>query len=508
MTILKRWVCRFSLVWVLSLAAGLTAGWMPRMAYAQPGTFPAVMLSDLHFDPFHDPAKVPQLVKAPTEQWEAILKQPDSPTQAADFSAVQDACHAKQLTDSPYVLLKSALQAAKAQAADAKLVTVSGDLIVHDLDCRYRAALHLEKATSDDQSISAPFAEKATVFVMKQVEATFPKMPVYLALGNNDSRCNHNRLDVHDAYLKATAQAAVDGLAGVSAAERLLALSTYEASGYYAVTMAAPMKKTRLLVLDDTYMMSQYANCEADAKDRKGAEEQIEWLGKELDAARERGEHVWVMGHVPPTVSPNKAMTAGKAFCASGGTTGVSMFLYSDELADVLESHADVVTLAIFGHTHMDELHLLQANDAAKGTGVPIKVVSSVSPVDGNLPSVTVGRVLPASAQLVDYSVFVASNATGVSTTWAKEYSFDETYRETAFTAASLEDLIGRFRADLPGVTPETQAYIQHFYKGGGMPALALGQYWQGYVCSMDHPTAASFKSCACQTLRTAPAKK
>jgi len=473
------------------------------MASAQPGTFPAVMLSDLHFDPFHDPAKVPQLVKAPAEQWEAILKQPDSPTQAADFAAVQEACHAKQLTDSPYVLLKSALQAARAHAQDAKFVTVSGDLIVHELDCRYRAALHLDKATSDDQSVSAAFAEKATVFVMKQVEATFPKMPVYLALGNNDSRCNHNRLDVRDAYLKATAQAMADGLVGVSAADRLLALSTYQAAGYYAVTMAAPMKNTRLLVLDDTYMMSQYANCEADAKDRKGAEEQSEWLGKELDAARQHGQRVWVMGHVPPTVSPDKAMTKIKAVCAATGTTGVSTFLYSDELTDLLESHADVITLAIFGHTHMDELHLLQANDAAKGSGVPVKVVSSVSPVDGNMPSVTVGRVSPTSAQLTDYTVFVASNATGIATAWAKEYSFDETYRETAFTAPALEDLIGRFRADLPGTSPETQAYIQHFYKGGGLPALALGQYWQAYVCSMDRPTAKGFKGCICSAPAT-----
>jgi len=471
---------------------------MPCMAYAQPAVFPAVMLSDLHFDPFHDPAKVPQLVKAPAEQWEAILKQPDSPTQAADFAVVQEACHAKQFTDSPFLLLRSALQAAKAQAPGAKFVTVSGDLIVHELDCRYRAALHLDKAISDDQSISAAFAEKATVFVMKQVEATFPRMPVYLALGNNDSRCNHNRLDVRDAYLKATSQAMVDGLVGLSAADRLLALSTYQAAGYYAVTMAAPMKKTRLLVVDDTYMMSQYANCEADAKDRRGAEEQFAWLGKELDSARERGERVWVMGHVPPTVSPDKALTKMKALCTASGTTGVTTFLYSDELADTLESHADAVTLALFGHTHMDELHLLKAEDAAKGAGVSVKVVSSVSPVDGNLPSVTVGSVSAASAQLVDYSVYVASNATGVATTWSKEYGFDETYHETAFTAASLEDLIGRFRADLPGTSAESQAYEQHFYKGGGLPALALGRYWQAYVCSMDHPTAQGFKRCAC----------
>jgi sphingomyelin phosphodiesterase acid-like 3 len=489
------------LAW-MGLCAALTALLAPR-AVAETGTFPAVMLSDLHFDPFHDPAKVPQLVKAPAEQWDAILKQPDSPTQAADFAAVQDACHSKESTDSPYLLLKSALAEAKSTAAGARFVTVSGDLIVHELDCRYRAALHLEKATGDDQSLSAPFAKKATVFVMKEVEAAFPKTPVYLALGNNDSRCNHNRLDVRDAYLKATSQAVIDGLVGVSAAERTTAHESYETAGYYAVTMAAPMQKTRLLVLDDTYMMSQYENCEADSKDRKGAEAQLDWLGKELDAARQQGERVWVMGHVPPTVSPEKVLAKGKAFCAAANSVATT-FLYSDALAEALETHADVITLTIFGHTHMDELHLLGRGKSA----VPMKVVSSVSPVSGNLPSVTVAKVAPEPAQLADYTVFIASNRTGVATTWTKEYSFDATYKESAFTGASVEDLIGRFRTDTPGSSAEAQAYEQHFYKGGGLPAMALGMYWQGYVCSMDHPDASSFKSCACSALHPAALQK
>jgi sphingomyelin phosphodiesterase acid-like 3 len=42
---------------------------------------------------------------------------------------------------------------------------------------------------------------------------------------------------------------------------------------------------------------------------------------------------------------------------------------------------------------------------------------------------VTVGKVAPAAAELMDYTVYVASNETGVGTTWTKEYSFDETYQ-------------------------------------------------------------------------------
>jgi sphingomyelin phosphodiesterase acid-like 3 len=458
-------------------------------AAPQPATVPAVMLSDLHLDPFHDPAKVPLLVKAPVEQWEAILASPDSPTQQADFAAIQSVCGGKRGVDSPYALFSSSLRAAKADAPDAKFVTVSGDLLVHNLDCRYRAAMKLPQATGDDESVSAEFAEKTTVFVMKQVESVFAGTPVYLALGNNDSRCNHNRLDVHDAYLKATGQAVIDGLVGIGEAERKQALATYESAGYYAVTMAAPMEKTRLLVLDDIYMMTKFATCEADDKDQRGAQEQMAWLTKELDGARQRGERVWVLGHVPPEVDLKGSLAKGLAMCMGGGA---EMYLSSDALESVLISHTDMVRLAIFGHTHMDELHLLGTMES----GIPMKVVASVTPVDGNTPSFTVGKVAPASATLTDYTVYVASNKTGVETTWTKEYDFDETYHEASFTSRALADLIGRFRADSEGAGAESQAYQHYFYKG--VTRSLPGPLWQGYVCSLDHPTSDGFAACVC----------
>ncbi len=452
-------------------------------------TAPFVMLSDLHLDPFHDPAKVPLLVKAPVDQWESILGSPASPAQAADFAAVQSACGGKRGVDTPYALFNSSLRAAKADAPDAKFVTVSGDLLVHNLDCRYRAAMKLPQAAIDDESESAEFAEKTTVFVMKQVESVFAGIPVYLALGNNDSRCNHNRLDVHDAYLRATAQAAIDGLVGISEPERKQALDTYEAAGYYAVTMAAPMEKTRLLVLDDIYMMSKFATCEADDKNQQGAQEQMAWLTKELERARLRGERVWVLGHVPPEADLKGSLAKGLAMCMGGGA---EMFLSSDALESTLTSHADVVRLAIFGHTHTDELHLL----GTKESGIPVKVVASVTPVDGNTPSFVVGKAVPASATLADYTVYVASNKTGIETTWTKEYDFDETYHETSFTPKALDDLVGRFHADSEGAGAESQAYQHYFYKGEtrSLP----GPLWQGYVCSLDHATSAGFAACVC----------
>ncbi len=119
------------------------------------------MLSDLHFDPLRDPAKVQRLVDAPVEGWEAILGAPASERQAAEFAETQAGCKATAV-DTSYALLSASLKAAKANAAGVRLVTVSGDLLAHNIDCRYGVAMKGKAAGY------AGFAAKATEYVMRQ----------------------------------------------------------------------------------------------------------------------------------------------------------------------------------------------------------------------------------------------------------------------------------------------------------------------------------------------------
>jgi sphingomyelin phosphodiesterase acid-like 3 len=449
-----------------------------------------IMLSDVHLDPLHDPDKVPLLVETSVSEWKAILESPSNPNQSTRFEALQKGCSGKESSDSPYLLLRSTLAAAKARVQSAAFVMVSGDLLVHDLDCRYRAAMRMPPSTKDDQSASAEFAEKTTVFVMHEIEAAFPGIPVYLALGNNDSRCNHNRLDAGDPYLGASVYAVVEGLRGVSAAGKAEAAKTYASAGYYSVKMAPPMRNTRLIVIDDIYMMPKYATCEADETDHAGEREQTVWLQRELEKARAAHERVWVMGHLPPVVNPDASLSGKKPLCDGGK---VVRYQVTDDLANQLTANADEIRLGVFGHTHMDEVHLLRAETG----GVPIKVVGSVSPVSGNLPSFTVGAVNTAEATLADYTVYEGSNASGIDTQRSKEYSFGSAYNEAAFSPASLSDLIARLRNDAVGSSEVSRAYQTHFFKGG-TDAKKLSPSWPGYVCSMDNATGKSFTQCVC----------
>lgn len=443
------------------------------------------MVSDIHFEPFWDPAKVEKLVVAPANQWAAILGSAASPDRAAQFAALQKTCHAKG-NDTDYTLLASSLHAMREDAAGAGFITVSGDLLAHDFSCKYENTV--SHATPDGYEA---FAAKALEFVMDELRSAFPGVPVYAALGNNDSGCGDYQLDAGGGFLDAVAPALS---ADVPAAERGRARRDVAAGGYYSVRLPAPMEHARLLILDDLFMSERYATCSGKA-DSKPAAEQIEWLRGQLEQARRDHEKVWVMAHIPPGINPYSTIRKMANVCDGDAPV---MFLSSAELPDTIAEFGDVVRLAIFAHTHMDELRLLRAENAGAGKGpVALKMVPSISPVDGNNPSFVVARVNPASAVLKDYRVIAASNKTGVGTQWQEEYDFDRTYGEREFSAASVKRLLAGFRADAGAKTPASHEYLKNYFVGGDESAV-LTPFWPEYTCALANDTEATFRSCVC----------
>jgi len=446
-------------------------------------SIPALMVSDIHFDPFHDPAKVSQLVAAPVSKWASMLAAPDSADQPQAFAKLQEGCHARGV-DTPFVLLRSSLAAMRARQPDAKFITVSGDLIAHAFTCRF-SALVPGAAPGDYQA----FAVKTISFVMDELRSAFPGAPVYAALGNNDTGCGDYKLDAKSDFLAETGGLFVEGL---PAAQRAQALKEFGATGSYSVAMAAPMRGTRLLVLNDLFLSPKYTTC--------GAAGELSWLEQQLAEARAAGEKVWVMGHIPPGIDPYSTVAKFRDVC--GGKPPV-LFLANDKLAGLLAGYGDVVRLGIFAHTHMDEMRLLRPEEdgtsssgAAMGPAVAIKMVSSISPVDGNNPSFTIARVNPATAQLENYEVIAASNQTGVGTRWTPAYDFGQTFHEPEFSPATVKELIDTFRADASAKTPESLAYLRNYFVGD--MSRELSPFWPEYVCALDNHTAKGFAGCVC----------
>ena len=465
-------------------------------APAKAAMIPALFLSDIHFDPYADPAKVAQLNSARESEWAGILASPESATQAQDFASLRQTCPVRGI-DTPNVLWLSSLDAIRTNAARAEFVTISGDLLAHQFDCRFKALL--PKATHADY---IAFAEKTIRYIVDGLRASLPGVPIYVAMGNNDSGCTDYALDpAHDEFLGLTAKIVAEAL---PEADRISVLRDFSAGGYYSASLPAAIPHTRLLVLDDLFFSSRYVTC-AGTPDPAPAAAQLAWLKEQLALARRHNEHVWVMGHIPPGV--DLYATARKLTNICGGGKP-QMFLGSESLAEVLARNSDIVRLALFGHTHSDEMRLLPREPAepdtttphSKAIGVPLKIVASITPVNGNRPTFTLASIDAATATLVDYTVIMASNLTGVDTTWAPEYTYSATYREPAFDAASLANLVGEFQADPSAKSSASQAYLKDYFPGDISSVIKFA--WPQYACSMDHDSGASFSACACASLK------
>lgn len=470
----------------LRILVALSSGLMIAcgVAHAQSVPAKALFISDIHFDPFHDPAKVSALAAAPVSAWEAILATPDSPTQAVDHDALQTACKVKTV-NTPYSLLASTMNEVKKDAAGARFVTMSGDLLTHQWNCRFTTTM-----PSATHAQFEAFMEKAMEFEANELDKALPHVPVYFAMGNNDSNCDDYKLDTNTAFLQAVERIVSHG---VGAAWNAAAAKSFETGGYYSVTMAAPMRRTRLIVVNDMYLASSYKSC-AGKPDDAPAKAEIRWLAAQMDAARRLHQRVWVMGHIPPGVNPfATAKKSPQKICAPAGTDGAgpAMFMVDESLGDTIVKNADIVKLTIFGHTHSDEMRLLVNGDKS----VVVKVVPSITPVYGNNPAFVVAQVDPATSTMADYTVFAALDATGSS--WAKEYTFSETYGHTGFTPATLSTEIDGFRADSKMETAQSKAYLR-FYASEPPLVQPSPVYWQASVCAMTHNHAADFAGCIC----------
>jgi sphingomyelin phosphodiesterase acid-like 3 len=481
----------------LLAALSLAAPTLHAQAHAA-ADVPVLMLSDIHLDPFHDPAKLPQLRKAPVAAWQAILDAPPSATQVADFTRLQSTCGARGI-DTPPALLEASLKAAQTRQPHPLFVTVSGDLMAHQFDCRFQTLA--PEATPADYSA---FAAKTVAFVALRLRQTFPATPIYLALGNNDSGCNDYREDPNSPYLQADATSF--SASAMTPANR--AAIQREFSHYGDYNIALPIPHTRLIVLQDIFESKKYTTCDGTKTDDPTTA-QTTWLRTQLTNARAAHEHVWIMAHIPPGIDAYTTFTKARNVCTTGDNgkpTRAEMFLSSEALASVITNFPDTIRLALFGHTHMDELRVYTAPD---GTPIPGKLVPSITPVNGNNPAFTIAEVDTRTATLKDYTVFAATKPAtwDIAPTWHEEYRYSTTYNLPDLSGPSLAKLTAGFLADKTSATPASQAYQRFYFVGdpiantgisGNLKAAAMQAVWPAYGCSITQATQAGFKACVC----------
>lgn len=413
-------------------------------------------LSDVHFNPFADPALVAKLEAADVSQWDAIFASSTMTAFSTYGSDVNDP------------LLRSALGEMRTQLPSPAFVLVSGDFLAHDFDKTYQ-----QVATDKSQVAYTAFVTKTVAYVASALRKAYPGVRIYPTLGNNDSDCGDYTVAPHGAFLANFRDAWTPMVRSRSFRRR------FPTGGYYHADVPG-LKNVRIVALNTNFFSTNYKNpCGTPGPD-PGLRE-LEWLDDELRLARAEHKRVWLLFHIPPGMDVYDTETYGGTCPALKAQT-----FWKDEYAQkylrITAAHRKTILGSFAGHTHQDEFRI--------ASGRFIHVTPSISPIFGNNPAFETIDVRRSGA-IAGYTAWHLPNVT---LPWSREYAFGEAYGKPRYDTATLTELAAAIGKD-----PATrQKYFANSSSGNAKSAAEALAKWQGYWCGLQTMTESAFTACAC----------
>jgi len=423
-----------------------------------PGTGVFLMLSDIHFDPYADPAILRKLGAEPL----------------AVCQAAASTAFAKFGSDTNYPLLKSALDQATAAARQNHLhydyVLVTGDLLAHNFDTRY------QQCVGKGSDAYRKFAIATIRFVDGMIARALPGVPVFATLGNNDTD-NGDYAEPTANFLQSIGQDWSRSWGKLPVLARNAALATFGRAGNY--TLPHPtVANNELVVLNTNLWAARNSGaCTENDPDPGG---QFQWLEDTLGEALRTGRTATLIMHVLPGIDGMKS-SAGlpKPFWNE---------LCTRKLIAVLTDYRGVVREMYAGHIHRDDFRLFPGVD-----GKPlctIHIVPAVSPIYLDNPAVEIGWYDRRDGSLRDFATF-ALDLGNVHPTWSLEYVFTRAYGRARPDLVTMEALSRELR------DPQSEA-SKHYanYYGAGVNVLLTPDNWSNYACAQTEITVADFARC------------
>ncbi|KAF9167264.1 hypothetical protein DFQ26_005223 [Actinomortierella ambigua] len=190
---------------------------------------------------------------------------------------------------------------------------------------------------------------------------------------------------------------------------------------------ASPRPGLRVISLNTNFCYTLNFYLYANTKDHDPFGE-LNWLVRQLQAAEDAGERVWIIGHIAP----------GLTDCLEN---------WSSQYHQVIQRYSPhVVAEQFFGHTHNDEFELFY-NSNTKNAANAISTAwigPSASPFTDLNPGFRLYKVDTKTWNVYDSSTYIANlqnaaswDATGATPDWHLEYSARQTYGAAVPIAAN-----------------------------------------------------------------------
>ncbi len=425
-------------------------------------------ISDIHFNPYFDPALFPKLQKADASQWETIFA-------ASNVKGIGTYGDFKEETN--YLLLASSIKNMAAVNKNPDFVIFTGDFLAHIFHQRYK-----EVNNNSEDGLDA-FIDKVMTFFALLFEKHFPGVPVFFCLGNNDSYNGDYLVVPEGDFLKNSAAIFSNTLLKNPANQNAFS-ATYPTGGYYTVVPPKTVK-TRIIALNAIFFSPKF---KTGFTKYNPADKELQWFEEELKKAKEQQEKVWLLLHIPPGADVYGSLK-------QGSFKGDWVERYNNRFVQLLTHYAPIITAGFAGHTHMDDFRLLQSGDEPpKGLSF-IHICPGISILFGNNPGFEKLTYNRGDFVLSDYEVYyidagvVPSDATTLPE-WTKAYGFKEVYKQSAITPATLQRVYTGIKAN----ETDRDLYMKHYDVNRGKAVTANN--WQGYWCGISRWTQDGFNAC------------
>jgi sphingomyelin phosphodiesterase acid-like 3 len=454
-------------------------------------TFPVVVFSDLHFNPFYDPTL---FGSNPT-----LCTTADPSTWASIFQTSAITKPSAWGTDTNYPLLVLALASIKQNLGTSPVVIYTGDLIGHYLPTLFYQYCEGGSATQTPtgQQVAAmqSFTNKTVAFVTAQIRASIGNIPVMFAIGNIDSYTGYGPDGV---FLSNTAQTFYTQFVNGTVDQQTF-LSTFTAGGYYA---AEPMAALTVIGLNT----NSFALGVPGDNDSAVATE-LAWLDATLASAQAAGRKVWLLMHVPP--GANTVTTAASAI--NGKIQSSTMMMYQSYQASflqVLAKYPGLITMTLGAHTHMDEYRILSPS-------IVLDEVPAITPCFGENPAFKIFTLSQATFTPSDYSSLNYDlSKVPLPAQFSSYYTFSAAYSLQGPLGASLiqlyPELANNAALTSAPATPNANAQQTHYMAqynsgnpawnpGGRLPAFwnpVTPANWPVFACGIGKMTQLDFEDC------------
>jgi sphingomyelin phosphodiesterase acid-like 3 len=458
-------------------------------SFSSPPNHKFLIASDLHFNPFADPALVPALVAAPPSQWERILN-------GSKLTA-----YSPYGQDANWWLLHSALDAMRATEPRPALVMVTGDFLAHGFPQAY------VKITGDsDREHYRAFVRKTVEFVAAELRRRFKQSQIFITPGNNDNDCGDYDIEANGPFLSDTANLTQKLAKGGDTF-----VSDWKALGNYTIQPRA-IQGVRILSVNSVFFSNRYQavsfakGCTPDpSADSTAARQTFAWLESSLSQAAQAHQKVWLMFHIPPGIDGFSSMRRYFTLATSGGAgltpeelcskAVVPMWKpeWTAELERIMGDYQATITATFAGHNHTDDFRVIRAGQAGAQF---VLIDPPISPIYGQNPAFRVvafstdGRLAGQSTYYLTNLESARSDVPGV---WKKEYTFAEEWQSPQLDAASLNAIYNRIASD---ATARTQwlTLLNVSSTHDPVPAIAV----PSLDCAIEALDPASYLACAC----------